>query len=63
MMGASRAAVQSGDFEFSLRLSYKVNRTSTALFGDGNLVLIGVPAPGALALACFALSGSRRRMH
>lgn len=57
------AAVQSGDFELFLRLSYKVTGTTTTLFGDGQVVLIGVPAPGALALACFALPGSRRRMH
>jgi len=45
----------------SLQVSFKVNGTSTALFGNGNLT-IGVPAPGAMALLGLAgLAGRRRR--
>jgi hypothetical protein len=45
----------------TLQLAYKVNGTSTALFGNGSFQ-IGVPAPGAMALLGLAgLTGRRRR--
>jgi uncharacterized protein (TIGR03382 family) len=45
----------------SLQLAYKVNGTSTALFGNGSFE-IGIPAPGAMALLGLAgLTGRRRR--
>jgi hypothetical protein len=45
----------------SLQLAYKVNGTSTALFGNGSFT-IGVPAPGAMALlGLTGLAGRRRR--
>ncbi|MDI9410260.1 MAG: hypothetical protein QM519_01855, partial [Bacteroidia bacterium] len=45
----------------TLQVSYKVNGTSTALFGSGGFT-VGVPAPGAVALLGLAgLAGRRRR--
>ena len=45
----------------TLQVSYKVNGTSTALFGSGAFT-VGVPAPGAVALLGLAgLAGRRRR--
>ena len=45
----------------TLQVSYKVNGTSTALFGNGSFQ-VGVPAPGAVALLGLAgLAGRRRR--
>ncbi|MSR18950.1 MAG: PEP-CTERM sorting domain-containing protein, partial [Phycisphaerales bacterium] len=44
-----------------LKIGFKVASTTTALFGQGNYTLVGVPAPGALALLGMAGFMSRRR--
>lgn len=49
-------------FVGSMELTYKKSGTAVGIFGSGNFVIPGIPAPGAVALAGLAgLTGRRRR--
>ena len=50
-----------GTHVFWLRIGFKKSTTTVALFGEGNVTLVGVPAPGALALLGLAGLTARRR--
>ncbi len=56
-----RRNVNLGNHDFWLRLGYKKANTTVALFGDGVITLVGVPAPGAIALLGLAGLTARRR--
>jgi uncharacterized protein (TIGR03382 family) len=49
-----------GKARFNLTSGFKIANTTTALFGFGSYV-IGVPAPGAVALLALAGLAARRR--
>jgi hypothetical protein len=49
-----------GKSRFNLTSGFKIAGTTTALFGFGSYV-IGVPAPGAVALLALAGLAARRR--
>jgi len=62
IMQVCRTGDDSGYFSnHALQVSFKVDGTSTALFGSGAFT-VGIPAPGAVALLGLAgLTGRRRR--